>query len=228
MAATTSAAAPVASSSKDNRPTKRARLSQEAAEAREQLKLTNAQPYARINLKEKDLGQSLQGKHKNKKLQSRLATLHKSHTATAISSFEHDNLLLPSDNAGLLEPEDDVERTWRITQADIKKDVGVSAAAKGFDLNLDSFGPYSMDYTPNGRYVSALRFLAGVKVLDRHLAIAGRRGHVATFDWQSGKLHTEINLNETVRDIWSAENTIPALTPLILLLAGYTINPFLR
>lgn len=150
-AVASTSAGPVASGSGDKRPTKRARLSAEAAEAREQLKLAKAQPYARIDLK-KDF-QSLQGPHKNKKLQSRLATLHKSHQATAISSFEHDDLLLPSDNAGLLEPENDVERTWRITQVEIKKDVGVSAAAKGFDLKLDSFGPYSMDYTSNGRCV---------------------------------------------------------------------------
>lgn len=35
----------------------------------------------------------------------------------------------------------------------------------------------------------------------RHLAIAGRRGHVAAFDWQSGRLHTELHLNETCRAI---------------------------
>lgn len=35
----------------------------------------------------------------------------------------------------------------------------------------------------------------------RHLAIAGRKGHVGTFDWQSGKLHTELHLKETVRAI---------------------------
>ena len=36
---------------------------------------------------------------------------------------------------------------------------------------------------------------------DRHLAIASRFGHVATFDWHSGKLHSEIQLRESVRDI---------------------------
>jgi len=35
----------------------------------------------------------------------------------------------------------------------------------------------------------------------RHLAIAGRKGHVATFDWQSGRVHSEIQLGETVRAI---------------------------
>lgn len=35
----------------------------------------------------------------------------------------------------------------------------------------------------------------------RHLAIAGRKGHVGTFDWHSGRLHTELHLKETVRAI---------------------------
>lgn len=38
-------------------------------------------------------------------------------------------------------------------------------------------------------------------LLCRHLAIAGRKGHVATFDWQSGRLHSELQLGETVRSI---------------------------
>lgn len=35
----------------------------------------------------------------------------------------------------------------------------------------------------------------------RHLAIASNKGHIATFDWQAGKLHSEIQLREAVRDI---------------------------
>ena len=38
-------------------------------------------------------------------------------------------------------------------------------------------------------------------VASRHLAIAGKKGHVATFDWQTGTLHSELQLKETVRDI---------------------------
>jgi U3 small nucleolar RNA-associated protein 7 len=35
----------------------------------------------------------------------------------------------------------------------------------------------------------------------RHLAIASAHGHVATFDWQAGRLHSEMQLKESVRDI---------------------------
>lgn len=42
--------------------------------------------------------------------------------------------------------------------------------------------------------------------MGRHLAIASSRGHVASFDWQAGRLHSETQLKETVRDIKSASS----------------------
>lgn len=35
----------------------------------------------------------------------------------------------------------------------------------------------------------------------RHVAIVGKKGHVASFDWQTGKMHCELQLRETCRDI---------------------------
>jgi U3 small nucleolar RNA-associated protein 7 len=50
-------------------------------------------------------------------------------------------------------------------------------------IRLDSLGPYTFDYTRNGR----------------ELLVGGRKGHVATMDWRDGKLGCELQLGETVR-----------------------------
>ncbi|KAG8984717.1 Small subunit (SSU) processome component, partial [Tulasnella sp. 427] len=43
--------------------------------------------------------------------------------------------------------------------------------------------------------------LEGGSYRSRHIAIAGKRGHVASFDWLTGKMHCELELRETCRDI---------------------------
>lgn len=130
-------------------------------------------------------------KQKNKKLAAHLSTLQNQQKASAAAAYEHDSLLLTQGGSARLEPETDLERTWKVSQQDISLSVGQSAASKSFRLRLDEFGPYEIDYTHDGR----------------QLAIAGRKGHVATFDWQTGRLGTEIHLKETVRDIKWLHNT---------------------
>lgn len=61
----------------------------------------------------------------------------------------HEKWLLPS-TPGMIEAEG-MERTYRFQQAEIAKAVDVNAARKAFDLDLPHLGPYSVDFTPNGR-----------------------------------------------------------------------------
>ncbi|SCV70400.1 BQ2448_1794 [Microbotryum intermedium] len=121
----------------------------------------------------------------NKRLGHHLNHLSSSAKASSIKAHEHDDLLLDRSNQGLIEVENELERTWKVTQEEIVEGSAIGAQGKAFALKLDEFGPYALDYTRNGR----------------HLAIAGRRGHVGTFDWQSGRLHTELHLGETARAI---------------------------
>ncbi|XP_012577116.1 PREDICTED: WD repeat-containing protein 46 [Condylura cristata] len=92
--------------------------------------------------------------------------------------------LLLAEEPGFLEG-DDGEDTAKIRQADIVEAVDIASAAKHFDLNLRQFGPYRLNYSRTGR----------------HLALGGRRGHVAAFDWVTKRLTCEINVMEAVRDI---------------------------
>ncbi|BGP50596.1 putative U3 small nucleolar RNA-associated protein 7 [Rhodotorula kratochvilovae] len=121
----------------------------------------------------------------DKKLGHHLAHLSSTAQAAATHAFEHDDLLLPTDNAGAMQAETDLERTWRVTQRDILDSSALAAQGQQFSLDLPEFGPYAVDYTRNGR----------------HLAIAGRLGHVGTFDALSSSLHSELHLRETVRDV---------------------------
>lgn len=79
------------------------------------------------------------------------------------------------------------EKTWRITQDQVVEAVDLSSRSKKFDLKMENIGGggYRFDYTRNGR----------------NLAVASNHGHVASFDWQAGRLHSEIQLGESVRDI---------------------------
>ncbi|KAF3048158.1 Small subunit (SSU) processome component [Didymella heteroderae] len=120
---------------------------------------------------------------KDKKLRSNLRLLENKNKQAVIEAKNVEILL--ENNEGLLEAEHELERTYKVRQDEIKAAVATETAKKGFELRLDGLGPYDVcEYSRNGR----------------DLLIAGRKGHVATFDWRDGNLGCELQLNETVRD----------------------------
>jgi U3 small nucleolar RNA-associated protein 7 len=119
---------------------------------------------------------------KDKKLRTKLRALEERYNDAALKAKDAEILL--ENQSGFLEPEGELERTYKVRQDEIQESVGVETAKKGFELKLDHMGPYVHDYTRNGR----------------DLLLAGRKGHVATLDWRSGKLGCELQLGETVRD----------------------------
>ena len=119
---------------------------------------------------------------KDKKLRGNLKSLERKYKDATLRA--QDAEILHEHEEGFLEPEGELERTYKVTQEAIKENVAVETAKKGFDLKLEGLGPYVCDYTPNGR----------------GLLLAGRKGHVATMDWRGGKLGCELQLQETVRD----------------------------
>lgn len=119
---------------------------------------------------------------KDKKLRSNLKVLESKYKDATLKAQDAEILL--ENESGFLEPETELERTYKIRQDELKESVAVETAKKGFELKLEGLGPYICDYTRNGR----------------GLLLAGRKGHVATMDWRDGKLGCELQLGETVRD----------------------------
>lgn len=119
---------------------------------------------------------------RDKKLRRNLKTIETKFQSAAVKAKDAEILL--EHTSGFLEPENELERTYRIRQSEIEDDVAVETAQKRFELKLDQLGPYVCEYTKNGR----------------ELLLAGRKGHVATMDWREGKLGCELQLGETVRD----------------------------
>lgn len=119
---------------------------------------------------------------RDKKLRANLKRQEFKHKQAVLQAKDAEILLEHSE--GFLEPEGELERTYKVRQDEIRESVGIETAKKGFELKLPDMGPYRMDYSRNGR----------------DLLLAGRKGHVATMDWREGKLGCELQLNETVRD----------------------------
>lgn len=118
---------------------------------------------------------------RDKKLRTNMKKLESKYQA-AVTKAKDAEILLENE-AGFLEPETELERTYRVRQDDITRDAAVETAQKRMDLKLDQLGPYHCEYTRNGR----------------ELLLAGRKGHVATMDFREGKLGCELQLGETIR-----------------------------
>ena len=122
------------------------------------------------------------GKVKDKKLRGNLTRLEHKYKDATLKAKDAEILL--ENESGYLEAEGELEKTYKIRQDELQREVAVEIARKGFELRLDRQGPYFADYTRNGR----------------HLLLAGRKGHVATMDWRGGELGCELQLQETIRD----------------------------
>lgn len=132
---------------------------------------------------ERDAKRKKQYSKRDKKLNAGLKKIDKQYKE-ALRSAAGTELLL-QEEAGFLEAEGPMERTFKFKQDDIKEAVDQGTASKKFQLKLPDYGPYQLDFTRNGR----------------DLLIGGRKGHVASMNWRTGKLDCELNLNETVNAV---------------------------
>lgn len=100
----------------------------------------------------------------------------------ATKSAAQAEILLPSE-PGVLEPENEMERTARYTQRQIAAAVDQQTQRKAYNMTLDRYGPYRAAYTSNGR----------------HLLLGGGKGHIAILDWENCRITREMHVKETVR-----------------------------
>ncbi|KAL8703161.1 MAG: hypothetical protein Q9201_003665 [Fulgogasparrea decipioides] len=119
---------------------------------------------------------------RDKKLRSNLKSLENKYRDATLKAKDAEILL--ENESGFLEPEGELERTYKVRQDELISDLPIETAKKGFELKLEGLGPYIADYTRNGR----------------SLLLAGRKGHVSTLDWRAGELRCELQLGETVKD----------------------------
>lgn len=89
----------------------------------------------------------------NKKLRTELAR-HSAHAARSKALLKDAEMLL-SDEAGKMEVEGEMEKTWRVGQDEIARGAGQEAAKGRREWKLEG-GPYRSRYTRNGRYVLPL------------------------------------------------------------------------
>jgi U3 small nucleolar RNA-associated protein 7 len=107
-------------------------------------------------------------------------------------------LVLQTDAPGIVEAENDMERTTRLSQMELKnKHLSEQTAHHIYDLNLESYAPYGLKYDRSGRYS----------------VLYGQGGHVAVMDCHARSLEIEFHLpQERVRDVsFLHNNTLVAV-----------------
>lgn len=119
----------------------------------------------------------------DKKLKGQLTVREALYGKSAQAAAKAEKWLMPSEG-GYLEPEG-IEKTWRIKQEAIRHEIDISSARNQYDIVLPDLGPYTLDFTPSGR----------------HMAVAGRKGHLALVDMTTLNLIREVQVRETVRDV---------------------------
>ncbi|XP_057466816.1 probable U3 small nucleolar RNA-associated protein 7 [Actinidia eriantha] len=119
----------------------------------------------------------------DKKLKGQLAVREELYGKSAKAAAKAEKWLMPSEG-GYLEAEG-IEKTWRIKQEAIAREVDILSRKNQYDIVLPELGPYTMDFTSSGRY----------------MAVAGRKGHLAIIDMKSMGLIKEFQVRETVRDV---------------------------
>ena len=122
-------------------------------------------------------------------------------------------VLLPA-NPGCIELSGDgnITKVYKLRQKKYIPNVDLNTARKCIDLQLTKFGPYTVNYSRNGRY---LAFTPSTKKCCfnskfyfklRFCLFSGRKGHVAAIDCLKTSVSMELQLQEEVHDVHYLQN----------------------
>ncbi|XP_028757745.1 probable U3 small nucleolar RNA-associated protein 7 [Neltuma alba] len=126
----------------------------------------------------------------DKKLKGQLSVREELYSKSAKVAAKADKWLVPSEG-GYLEAEG-IEKTWRIKQEAIAKEVDILSSRNQYDIILPELGPYTLQFTSSGRY----------------MAVGGRKGHLGIVDLMNTSLIKEFQVRETVRDVTFLHNEL--------------------
>ncbi|KAK4276578.1 hypothetical protein QN277_014710 [Acacia crassicarpa] len=126
----------------------------------------------------------------DKKLKGQLSVREELYSKSAKVAAKADKWLVPSEG-GYLEAEG-IEKTWRIKQEAIAKEVDILSSRNQYDIVLPELGPYALQFTSSGRY----------------MALGGRKGHLGIVDLMNMNLIKEFQVRETVRDVTFLHNEL--------------------
>lgn len=126
----------------------------------------------------------------DKKLKGQLVIREELYGKSAKAAAKAEKWLMPSEG-GYLEAEG-IEKTWRIKQESIAREVDILSSKNQYDIVLPELGPYTLDFTSSGRY----------------MAVGGRKGHLAIIDMKNMGVIKDFQVRETVRDVVFLHNEL--------------------
>ena len=91
---------------------------------------------------------------------------------------------LDPEGDGFLIPENENEKTLRVSQDFLSKSMPKYNKDNIFELNLP-YGPHNIDFTLNGG----------------HLLLGGEKGHISMIDWRTKNILCELNVNEKINSV---------------------------
>uniref|UniRef100_A0A7S3VGC4 BING4 C-terminal domain-containing protein n=1 Tax=Chaetoceros debilis TaxID=122233 RepID=A0A7S3VGC4_9STRA len=162
------------------------------SQRRQNLRMDDANPRAMEKLNSHQQRSLLKRKRfADKTVKAKISRIETKRLDAAIAAADAE-IILNTEQSGFLEVDSEMERTYKLTQNQLKEHLDEQTAKHIYDLKLDQYSPYGMNYDRSGRC---------------GLLYGKNGGHIALMDMHTMALKTEIHLNEKVRDATFLHNT---------------------